>query len=323
MKLKKAMERHITYCRDTRKMSSNTVKSYYNAVRRFTEFMENHYIILDVEAVEKNHILEYLQDLSLSYAPSSATQHFNILHVFFDYLEDYDVLKESPFRRIHVRRLKVPKRIATTLTLEKIKKILIAAYTAKPDSLYGKVNGEDMLHYRDCLILEILFNTGMRVNELCSMKMNDYDAGSGIIKLIGKGNKERKCYITADNMPELYEHYVMLRDPFLKKRGKQCKHIFINRFGGALSSQGVRDIVRKYSKIVGIKKNVTPHVFRHSFATLLMEQGVNLRYIQEYLGHESILTTQRYLHISDSEAQKTLQAHHPRGTITPEMFDDI
>lgn len=321
MKLKKATERHIIYCRDTRKMSPNTVKSYEHAVKRFTEFMEYRYNIYDVEKVEKNHILEYLQDLSASYAPSSATQHFTIIHVFFNYLEDYGAIEDSPFRRIHEKKLKIPKRLPTTLTIEEIRDILVAAYVAKPMSFYGAVRGEDMLHYRDCLILEVLFNTGMRVHELCGLKISDYDADTGIIKFIGKGNKERKCYITASNLPKLYNHYMKLRSLFLKNKGMQRDHIFINRFGGALSSQGVRDIVSKYSKAAGINKNVTPHVFRHSFATLLMEQGVNLRYIQEYLGHETILTTQRYLHISDKEAQKTLLAHHPRATITPEIFD--
>lgn len=322
MKLRKAMESYIIYCRDTRRMSPNTVKSYEYAVRRFIEFMEYRFAVNDAEKVEKNHILDYLQDLSLSYSPSSATQHFTIVHVFFNYLEDYGPIEDSPFRRIHEKKLKIPKRLPTTLTIEEIRDILTAAYVAKPKTFYGAVRGEDMLHYRDCLILEVLFNTGMRVHELCGLKLSDYDAGSGIIKFIGKGNKERKCYLTASNLPALYDRYISLRNAFLKKKGMQCEHIFVNRFGRALSPQGVRDIVSKYSKAAGITKNVTPHVFRHSFATLLMEQGVNLRYIQEYLGHETILTTQRYLHISDKEAQETLIAHHPRATITPEMFDD-
>lgn len=322
MKLNKAMERHIIYCRETRRMSPNTVKSYEYAVRRFVEFMGFRYTVDEVEHVCKNHILDYLQDLSSSYSPSSATQHFTIVHVFFNYLEDYGAIEDSPFRRIHERKLKIPKRLPITLTIEEIRDILTAAYVAKPRSFYGAVRGEDMLHYRDCLILEVLFNTGMRVHELCGLKISDYDAKSGVIRFIGKGNKERKCYLTGNSLPELYSHYLTLREDFLKKKGMQCEHIFINRFGGALSAQGVRDIVSKYSKAAGITKNVTPHVFRHSFATLLMEQGVNLRYIQEYLGHETILTTQRYLHISDKEAQETLIAHHPRAKITPEMFDD-
>ena len=281
MKLNKAMERHIIYCRETRRMSPNTVKSYEYAVRRFVEFMGFRYTVDEVEQVCKNHILDYLQDLSSSYSPSSATQHFTIVHVFFNYLEDYGAIEDSPFRRIHERKLKIPKRLPTTLTIEEIRDILTAAYVAKPRSFYGAVRGEDMLHYRDCLILEVLFNTGMRVHELCGLKLSDYDEKSGIIKFIGKGNKERKCYLTGSNLPELYSHYLTLREDFLKKKGMQCEHIFINRFGGALSAQGVRDIVSKYSKAAGITKNVTPHVFRHSFATLLMEQGVNLRYIQE------------------------------------------
>ena len=103
MKLNKAMERHIIYCRETRRMSPNTVKSYEYAVRRFVEFMGFRYTVDEVEHVCKNHILDYLQDLSSSYSPSSATQHFTIVHVFFNYLEDYGAIEVSPFRRIHER----------------------------------------------------------------------------------------------------------------------------------------------------------------------------------------------------------------------------
>lgn len=321
MKLRKDMERHLLHCSETRRMSPNTIKSYEHAVRRFVGFMESEYGVEDSAKVTKNHILEYLRNLSNSYAPSSATQHFTIVHVFFNFLEDYGVIEESPFRRIHERKIKIPKRLPTTLTIEEVRDILVAAYVEKPAAFYGAVQGEDMLHYRDCLILEVLFNTGMRVHELCGLKTEAYDEKSGIITLIGKGNKERKCYLTASNLPDLYKKYMELRNAFLKQRGNECRHIFINRFGTQLSEQGVRDIVTKYSKKAGITKNVTPHVFRHSFATLLMEQGVNLRYIQEYLGHETILTTQRYLHISDKEAQRTLIENHPRAKITPEMFD--
>ena len=188
MKLNKAMERHIIYCRETRRMSPNTVKSYEYAVRRFVEFMGFRYTVDEVEQVCKNHILDYLQDLSSSYSPSSATQHFTIVHVFFNYLEDYGAIEDSPFRRIHERKLKIPKRLPTTLTIEEIRDILTAAYVAKPRSFYGAVRGEDMLHYRDCLILEVLFNTGMRVHELRGLKLSDYDEKSGFATVEQRNN---------------------------------------------------------------------------------------------------------------------------------------
>lgn len=126
MKLKKAMNRYIAYCSETRRMSANTIKSYEHAVRRFVEFMEGNCNVIDAELVDKRHVLEYLRELSSSYAPSSAMQHFTIIHVFFNHLEDYEEIKESPFRRIHEKRLKMPKRIPVTLTLEEIRNILVA-----------------------------------------------------------------------------------------------------------------------------------------------------------------------------------------------------
>lgn len=320
MKLKKAMEKHMVYCDETRKMSPHTLKSYANAVKRFVKWSYTECRKEDVDSITKGDILEYLRDLSNSYAPASAMQHFTIIHVFFNFLEDYSYIEESPFRRIHERKLKVPKRIATTLTIEEVQNVMAAAYLAKPQVMYGVADGEDLLHDRDCLILEFLFNTGMRVHELCSLELDAYDVNTGIVRFIGKGNKERKCYITAENVPDLYRRYIRLRKIFLKNKGMFTKNIFVNRFGGPLSEQGVRDVVRKYTRLAGISKHVTPHVFRHSFATLLMEQGVNLRYIQEYMGHETLATTQRYLHISDQEARTILLEHHPRRKMSPEAY---
>jgi integrase/recombinase XerD len=312
----------MTYCCEIRKMSIHTIKSYEHAVKRFIEFMENTFEISETVEISKKHILAYIRELNNYYAPSSASQHFTIIHVFFDFLEDYCIIEYSPFRTIHEKRIKIPKRLPTTLTIEEICRILAAAYTSDSTVYYAAVEGKDILHYRDCLVLEFLFNTGMRVNELCGLKPSDYDTENGIIRFIGKGNKERKCYITVSHIPKLYKNYMDMRKKYLKKSGKTGQTIFINRFGNALSDQGVRAIVTKYSNAAGIRKNVTPHVFRHSFATLLMEQGVNLRYIQEYLGHETILTTQRYLHINDKAAQEMLTANHPRAMITPETFDE-
>ena len=323
MKLKKAMQQHLIYCKETRKMSHHTIKSYEYAVRRFVEYAAAERGKTDTQEITKQDILEYLRNLSNAYAPSSVTQHFTIVHVFFNFLEDYSILEESPFRRIHERKRRIPKRLPTTLSIEEVRSILAAAYLSKPKVLYGIAEGEDMLHIRDCLILELLFNTGMRVHEVCSLRLDSYDLHQGMICFIGKGNKERKCYIIGETVPRLYTHYIRLRKSFLRKKGMQCRTVFVNRFGGALTEQGVRNMVQKYAAEAGVHKHVTPHVFRHSFATLLMEQGVNLRYIQEYLGHESLLTTQRYLHISDKKARETLRMYHPRKTIHPERYNDI
>lgn len=321
MKLKKASENFMIYCRETRKMSPNTTKSYEHAVRRFNEFITAEFSVTDVEKVVKSHLLEYRRNLSNNYSASSAMHHFTVIHVFFNYLEDYNYIEDSPFRRIHDKRMRIPKRVPVTLTVEEIHSILTAVYLFDSNDCYASIEGEEMLRYRDCLVLETLFNTGMRVQEMCNLKMSDYDMKTGIIKFVGKGSKERICYITAENYPGLYLRYVNLRNDFLKTKGCNCSNIFVNRFGGPLSAQSVRAIISKYTEAAGIQKHVTPHVFRHSFATLLMEQGVNLRYIQEYLGHETILTTQRYLHINQKAAQDTLKEKHPRRLIEPEMYN--
>ena len=127
-----------------------------------------------------------------------------------------------------------------------------------------------MIHWRDCVIIEFLFSTGMRVQELCGLKFEDFDREEGIITVIGKGDKQRRCYITDRRVLEVYERYLKYRQCY----AKNDRHIFITRFESPMSTQGVRDLVTKSTELAGIRRKVTPHTFRHTFASMLVEEGV-------------------------------------------------
>jgi integrase/recombinase XerD len=184
--------------------------------------------------------------------------------------------------------------------------------------LVNKIEGGSIKHLdtmsreftwcRDVAIMELLFATGLRVAELCSLYFADYNAEDNSFHIIGKGDKERFVYVETKQAQKMLSAYLRLR----RAIGIDLPNIFVTKFRAPMSTQGVRNIVTKYAKLSGIPKNITPHVFRHSFATLLIESGVDIKYIQDFLGHSTISTTQIYLHISDEQKKKVLAAKHPR-----------
>ena len=160
---------------------------------------------------------------------------------------------------------------------------------------------------RNILILELLFATGMRISELCSLKADRFDFNDYIIKIYGKGSKERLIQICNANVRRLIDKYIIT----IKPEGNEF--FFINRVHNRLSEQSVRYMIDDYAKNAQISQHITPHMFRHSFATLLLEEDVDIRYIQQMLGHSSITTTQIYTHTSIGKQKTILETKHPRN----------
>ena len=162
---------------------------------------------------------------------------------------------------------------------------------------------------RDIAIIELLFATGMRISELCSLKPKDIDLQSSNILIYGKGAKERILQI---GNPEVLSALISYRDTF-EKDIAACGYFFVNRLKQRLSDQSVRFMIDHYARLAGIEQHITPHMFRHSFATLLLEQDVDIRYIQRMLGHSSISTTEIYTHVSNAKQKDILVHKHPRN----------
>lgn len=161
---------------------------------------------------------------------------------------------------------------------------------------------------RDVAILELLFAGGLRVSELCVMKFQDLDLRQMVIMIHGKGNKERLIFLENQEVIEALQHYLSLR----QRTGIDSPYVFLTKFGDRLTTQAVRNLVTKYAEESGMNRKITPHVFRHTFASLLLEEGVDIKYIQDFLGHSSITTTQIYLHTTNRQKRRIMAQNHPR-----------
>ncbi len=313
--LEDGIKDYIRYCTRERKLSDNTIRSYSIALEKFKKFVKNEWNLTRIEEVTKEVLRSYLEDLNKNWKSSTARHHMNVVQGFFSYLEECEVIEDTPFRKMHIR-IKEPKRLPDALSIGEVNRILKAVYGSPEVSSGMDEQLSEMIHWRDCVIIEFLFSTGMRVQELCGLRFEDFDMNEGIITVIGKGDKQRRCYITDERVLEVYQQYLKCRQCYARRN----EHIFITRFEKTITPQSVRDLVTKYSRMAGIRRKITPHTFRHTFASMLVEEGVDLSHIQKYMGHSTISTTQIYLHISDQNARKVLMDKHPRSQIDTGLY---
>jgi integrase/recombinase XerD len=243
------------------------------------------------------------------YKPKSVKRKIASLKAFCGHLEYEDLIEINPFAKIR-SRFQEPFRLPRTISLKDIQKILSSAYRSLSEEKTSGV--QHSAKTRDIAVLEFLFATGVRVSELCSLKSENISLSEHTVRIMGKGAKERVLQFgNADVLVALNRY----KNVFAKQI-QSSGHFFVNRLGNRLSEQSVRFMIKKYSAQAGITSNITPHMFRHSFATLLLEEDVDIRYIQQLLGHSSIITTQIYTHISLSKQKSILLAKHPRNRIT-------
>lgn len=244
----------------------------------------------------------YLDHLSRKYKVKTIKRKFASLRSLFNYLEYEELIYNNPFQKFHLN-MKEGFRLPKIMALTEIDLILRAAYDQKT-----RGPGEEFTRIRDAVILELLFAGGLRVSELCGLTFSDLDIDTGSLFIHGKGNKERMVYIENPEIICILNKYLDIR----KSLGVDIPYLFTTKFKGPMSTQGVRNLVTKYAKLAGIKKNITPHVFRHSFASLMLEEGVDIKFIQDFLGHSSISTTQIYLHTTGEKKREIMAKMHPR-----------
>lgn len=295
-------DRYLHHCLCTKRLSDLTVSAYEIDLHQFLEFLESRYPDHTCgSTISKTILQEYILFMNDHYKVPTVKRKVASLKGFFNWLADEEIVETSPFLQIHLH-MKEPKRLPNVLTFREMNRILKAAYN-------DKTSISDFLYYRDIAILEVLFETGLRVHELCNLKYSDCDFRSHTFRIIGKGNKERKVYLTNPDSIIAFENYIRT----VRKYHIKSEYIFLSKYSSPLSTQAVRILVDKYTKLAGIKRHITPHAFRHTFASLLLDNGVELKYIQEFLGHSSITTTQIYLHLRESTSKKILKNKHPRG----------
>ncbi len=294
---------YLSFCTTRKNLDSKTIKSYSIDLKQYTNFIFSN----NIQWNTKKSVEEYIDILHNKYKPKSVKRKIASLKAFFHYLEIEEIIETNPFHRIQVK-YKEPFILPKTIPLNLIEQIIKFAYAEQNNSttFYSKRTA-----LRNTLILELLFATGMRVSELCSMTLDSLDLSNYVIKIHGKGSKERLIQICNKNIQELINQYCKEFEYELSY--KNC--LFINRLGNRLSEQSVRNMIANYTEHANISLHITPHMFRHSFATLLLEEDVDIRYIQQMLGHSSITTTQIYTHTSINKQKSILTVKHPRNKI--------
>lgn len=296
------METYLIFCENRKNLDQKTIKSYRIDLHQYFDYtLKNSF-----KWIEKRSIESYIDYLHIHYKPKSVKRKIASLKAFFHYLEIEELLGIiNPFHKIQIK-YKEPFILPKTIPISNIQSILEFAYKQynKSETPYKK-----KVALRNILILEMLFATGMRISELCSLKTEMIDLNEYIIKLWGKGSKERLIQICNTNVRRLIDEYT------ISLKSEENPYFFVNRLNNRLSEQSVRNMINDYANKAKISQHITPHMFRHSFATLLLEEDVDIRYIQHMLGHSSITTTQIYTHISVAKQKAILEIKHPRNKI--------
>ena len=287
------------YLQLERNVSANTVDAYMHDVALLSGFIEQSYSGVALTDINLNHLQAFLQFINeMEFAAGSQARVISGIKAFFRYLLLEEIIKQDPTELL--RAPKLPRKLPEFLTIEEIDQLLEAIDHSTPEG------------QRNRAMIETLYSSGLRVSELTGLLLSNLYLDIGFIRVVGKGNKERLVPVgsSAVSQIELYKDHVR---PFLKRiKPGQEDILFLNRRGSGLSRVMVFNILKDLAVKASIKKNIHPHVLRHSFATHLVTAGADLRAVQEMLGHASITTTEIYTHLDRGYLRDTLQRYHPR-----------
>ena len=304
MTLKDAKELFLTHCQYEKNLSPKTIEAYDLDVRQFALFLRDE-CVDDITLIAKGEIRDYLKSIN-HYEIKTIKRKMASMKALFNFLEFEDEITISPFRKLKLS-LKEPQQLPVLMNQEEVKKILHEAYEDFSKHIPDSSSAIQVL--RDVAVLELLFATGMRVSELCNLHIRDFDLATGSILVLGKGRKQRLIQVCNESVMQLIRVYRSK----IETADEIPESFFINRLRKPLSDQSVRLMIKKYYVRAGITKHITPHSFRHTFATLLLEEDVDIRYIQHLLGHSSIAVTQIYTHVNQEKQRQILSDKHPRS----------
>lgn len=297
MKWKTAIRDYQLYLKIERGLSQNTIDSYTRDLEKLLLFLDENEIKISPIAIDKNRIQQFIYEVAKRINPRSQARIISGLRSFFDYLVFEDYRKTNPTDLIEAP--KIGRKLPDTLAEKEINKLINAIDLSHPQ-------GE-----RNRTIIETMYSCGLRVSELITLKLSDLFFEEGFIKVNGKGNKERfiPIHFTAQKYISIYINEI--RTHIKPTKGFE-DILFLNRRGKGLSRQMIFTILKKLSIKINLNKNISPHTLRHSFATHLLKNGADLRAIQQMLGHESITTTEVYVHLDTSYLKEVVDNYHPR-----------
>lgn len=293
MKISNAIDDFLNYCIFEKGLSDKTRESYQNDLLVYSDFLKGKGID-DVCLIKSSHIKEFLKARS-SEETSTIAHNLTVIKNFHSYLLKENIVRgnEAEF----IERPKLKKALPKTLSVTDVDKLL-------------DIELKTPFDYRNKAMLELMYGCGLRVSELVALEINDIDMTNCLIRIVGKGNKEREIPIGEYSIYYLME-YLKVREKLLKK--KSCTKLFLNNHGNGMTRQGFFKNLKVILREKGLNEAVSPHTLRHSFATHLINRGADLRSIQEMLGHADISTTKIYTRISDEKVLDDYDKYHPRS----------
>ena len=295
------METHfhdfLTMLRVERNVSTHTMDAYKRDINQYLVYLGD-LDIKNLSDVKSTHIRDYIRILSDGgMAPASISRIISSIRTYYRFLSSENILDENPV--LLINNPKLPKKLPDVLSEKEISLIINA------------IQESSQFYQRDKAIIELLYSCGIRVTELCNLGMSNLFINEDLIRVMGKGNKERLLPLGVRSKKYLDDYIKHSRNSHIKKSGSSF--VFVSRNGNQLTRAMINIILNKWTQVSGLKKSVSPHKLRHSFATHLLEGGADLRFVQALLGHSDISTTQIYTHIDKHYLKEVYKIHHPRS----------
>ena len=297
MNWQRHLEDYRNYLEFERAMSPNSIHSYVFDVEKLQSFLSVNDIKCSPSNIDHETIKTFVYEISKLVNARSQARIISGLRNFFDHIVLEGYREENPVKRIAIP--KIGRKLPETLT------------TTEIDKMINAVGLKTRHHLRNAALLETIYSCGLRVSELINLKFSDLFFQEDFIKIVGKGNKTRLVPV-AKTTKEAIENYKKIDRKRLHPDEASADFVFLNQSGKPMTRAMVFTIVRQAASLIGLSKKVSPHTFRHSFATHLLENGADLRAIQQMLGHESITTTEVYTHVDQSHLRKVVDQYHPR-----------
>lgn len=292
------IDEFLNYCRYHKKLSDKTIRAYKIDLSQYGVFSNE---------LSKQALWDYIEYLNKKYKPKTAKRKLATLKAFIHFLLLQDLIDFNPFDKLETT-IKEPLLLPKTIPIGVIAKLISFSYQ---QIVFAKSDYQIRSAVRNTAILELLFATGARVAEICTLRSDNVDLLGNSVKFYGKGSKERIIPIENFAVLSILRKYHSLFEKEIPDSG----YFFVNKLGRRMTEQSVRNMINFYCKQCGVDMHITPHMFRHSFATLLLEEDVDIRYIQRMLGHSSITTTQIYTHVTSAKQKEILKTKHPRNKL--------
>lgn len=294
------INKYLYYCSHQKRLDKKTIKAYRIDLEQFVSYIS----VTRLADITQDILELYISYLHKNFQPKTAKRKIASLKAMFHYFEYKGFIVQNPFSKMQIR-FREPVILPKTIPLHTLEYLLKVIYSQQTNA---KTAYQQKNAIRDAAVCELLFATGMRISELCSLTVTNVNLQDGTILIYGKGSKERRLQLGNKDVIAALENYKYE----FSSEITNCHNFFVNQSGRPLSDQTVRRMISKYTKLAAIDLHITPHMFRHTFATSLLEADVDIRYIQEMLGHSSINITEIYTHVAVSKQRDILTSKHPR-----------